>query len=572
MYIEFSAENGNVAPIIKDLARWVKEDGHDNTYVHPMHAEASRHHNDHSYVIFRCNHIEIKRGFSGENPIFYSINNNQFLVSDRASAIAKRVNAPVCVKGCYEYIYFEYPGDGRTLYDGVVEVKNSETILIDIDINNNLVLSKKDSFCLHLYEDNESTEIELARKLRQHISNAHAKRASDTNGILLSGGIDSQVMAIALKRDLGIKDAFATTFSVRGASQNETQYARQVSSQLGIEWINFEVEPEADIDWSEVINANSPYIGAIAMQQLMEHIHQLAGSGTVLFAGQDTRLHTPALGRHDLLLWKYYFRSGRLADIASKCARGIGKITNAFEDTSYLKRVVTLFINSRTFNEFLVNRYFHVRRFDFNVDDNLFKEIFDEIVTTLGNVEQKRPRAAYNAVVKTKWRRQDIFDVNHMVGSVENASMHCALPFYDYDLSQFSASIPFALATKMSFGRAGHMNTIKRVNKYILRRAYEAELDPRLIYRDKAVCATNHLFLNGALNHLIEMFISDKSIVNSEVGRLMHFPELQKICIKYKGNWTERDNWLGNIIFNALVVWSLLSTEGLPYSYRAYSQ
>lgn len=573
MYLEINFKDDTVTSLVHSHSGW-KCHYYDNGEVVLIRkigdGQNDLGNDDSSYIRINQQNVEIKRGFSGEHPIFYAISKNIIIISDCAALIADKLDASLSLIACYEFIYFEYPGPGRTLYENVNAVLNGQHLIVETSTANYIRVTSVDSFSLPESEEDFVDEKRLAVKLREHITAAHAERCGELNGILLSGGIDSQVMSIALSRDLGLKDTFAATFSVSGAKQNEANDARRVAEQLGMQWFPVEIDPESEFDWSEVLRVNSPYIGALSMRQFLSQLQLTEQDKIVLFAGQDTRLHTPSLGQQDLWLWKYFYRFKKFAAAAAWCAQESGKMVKGLNESAYLKRLLQLFAYSPSFQTFLVNRYFHVRRFDFNNRDITFSKIFSEIMTSLGNPIPLQTRSAYNRVVRANWRRQYLFDIGHMVGACESSSLNCALPFYDSSLSQFSAKIPFSLATKMSIGRAGHAQKKIKVNKYLLRQAYKDDLDPSLIYRDKAVCLTNYLFLNGSLRSLLNRFFSDTSLVYSPMGISLHFPDLQRVCKAYDGRWAENDNWLCNIIFNALVVWSLMSTRGMPREEKSH--
>lgn len=563
MYIEIDLQRDSASFIERDFSGWVIRNGENGQLIYrkigdsPFFIDKE----DSTYILLRKNDVVLKRGFSGEQPLFYTVSASKLFVSDCVVRLAERIHASMCLVACYEFVFFEYSGEGRTLFEGVKAVLNGQSLTFRTDLNGGVAVSTVDSFSLPQLEGLCSDEQKLASLLREHINTAHASRSGSVNGVLLSGGIDSQVMAISLSRDLGLKSTFAATFSVRGARQTETEDAKLAAKQLGLEWFHVEVDPAAEIEWSDVLRANSPYIGSLAMSQFLPKIVSNGKSGSVLFAGQDTRLHTPALGPRDLLLWKGLYRFERFSALVSRCAQGVGYAARELDESVFLKRVLGLFAHSPSFSTFLANRYFHVRRFDFNKNDQIFSRVFSDIVRSLKNPDPLNPRAAYNKIVGANWRRQYLFDIGHMEGSCRHASLNCVLPFYDHDLSVFSAKLPFELATKVTVGRAGHSHKEVKVNKYLLRKAYEKDLDPVLIYRDKAVCATNHLFFNGSLRGVLSEFSQDSEHVFSDMGIALHMPDIQRMCKIYDGKWTEDDNWLCNIVFNTLVVWSLIAKK-----------
>lgn len=494
--------------------------------------------------------LTVKRGCSGEQPVYVHRAGETIQVSDRVREIV--VEPPsVDIEACYQFIYFEYPWRERTLHAGIVEVLNGEALTFKAGVAGT---ARQDGFSLPS-EETAGDPKHLASHLRQHIAHAHACRIGRSNGVLLSGGIDSQVMAVTLLRDLNLQDTFGVTFSVAGAAEDESNDARRVAQQLQMEWVHVQVDPAREVDWSAITVANNPYIGAIAMRAVLDRLGP--ESGGVLFAGQDTRLHTPAVGMRDRLLWQLYRLPG-----AGKAAAQVGQLarrtTAKSAPWSFAHRVAELFAHSPTLEDFLAHRYFHMRRVAFNDGDPAMHRGLSQLAGELRGVSAEAPRALYNRVVAANWRRQYLFDIGHMVDSCLTGGRQAALPFYDYGLASFSARLPFRMAAKTTAGRAGHSSKRVKVNKYLLRMAYERDLDRDLIFRDKAVCKTNYLFFNGALRGLLNEFGHDMTLDEHEWARVLHLPELQRLSKQRDGAWTVADNWLCNIIFNALVAWSMM--------------
>lgn len=567
MFLKIIFRNDKITVDQIDLGEWNTNDKEPSKFKLNLTRGEKLPKADISHINIDSNKIIISRGASGEHPIFYTTIGDVVLISNSAARIANLVEAKISIIACYEFIYFEYPGPGRTLFEGVFQVLNGQNIEICKNKERELEVKIQDSFTLPTIEyENVISNDELARKLREEITRAHAARVSNSNTVLLSGGIDSQVMAIALSRDLGLQNILTATFAVKGADQNESSDAAHVAKQLGLEWLLVEVDPNIDIDFDELTQLNSPYIGSIAMQQLLPRISSSRLSSETLFAGQDTRLHTPALGVHDKWIWNTLFRSTILPSMSAKISEfGLSKFAKT-DENRFIYRLLKLFAESPNFASFLANRYFHVRRFFFNENSREFSRAFSNIYEELRQADPREPRATYNRIVSSNWRRQYLFDIGHMVGSANKSSLSCALPFYDKSLSDFSAIIPFSVATKLTVGRAGHSDRKIKVNKYVLREAYKNDLDHSMIYRDKAVCATNYLFFNGCLREIIGQFIEDAEIPNSHAGRILHMVEIQNICKEKDGNWKAKDNWIANVVFNAIIVWRTLKKYGSTIS------
>ena len=146
--------------------------------------------------------------------------------------------------------------------------------------------------------------------LREMITRAHQKRLGQTNGIYLSGGIDSTVMAIALKRDLGLEQVHAFTFRTIGAEQDESKEAENVAKQLSLTYECVSVDPTRSVDLTDMIDrSNFPYLGAIFLGSIADRIRDIDLQGITLFAGQDTRLHTPPYNIVDRLVLHHFLDS-----------------------------------------------------------------------------------------------------------------------------------------------------------------------------------------------------------------------------------------------------------------------
>ena len=548
MRVELRAVAGGLEHEARDVARWDLASRNPFRASRLMKPGDSQ---DASAVEIGADVATVRRGCSGEHPLFVRKAGETLAVGDRVADLIGKDKSPIDLRAAYQFIYLEYPGNGRTLFEGVGELLNGQTLKAT-GVKSTVEVATEDRFILPS-DECQGEEAQLAGQLRERITSAHQKRVTASNGVLLSGGIDSQVMAITLTRDLALRGTFGATFSVAGAAEDESEDARRVAEQLGMEWVHVTVDPKREIDWESLITANNPYIGSIAMKALLEKLGPDAEC--TLFAGQDTRLHTPGLVARDRLLWSFYRVPGA-GRVAALIGEGLSAVLGPGQ--SFVQRAAALFAHSSSFEEFLAQRHFHVRRVAFNGADESLALGVDDIVQELEGITPANKRAAYNRIVKANWRRQYLFDMGYMVENCESGGRQCALPFYDRELVEFAARLPFDLVTQATPGRAGHSSRRVRVNKYLLRKAYAADLDSHLIFRDKAVCKTNYLFFNGALRGVIDAFCNEREVAGSREGRTLHLPEIQELCRVKRGEWTLADNWLGNLAFNAIVVWSLL--------------
>lgn len=508
---------------------------------------------DCSEIRIQTDRIIISRGSSGEQPIFLWRNSDRLLVGANANEIAETVEARIDVLSAYSFIYFEYPGPRRSLFHEVRQLMNGEALEIEIANSQFSAPQILDNFKLPCDELQNRHPEQLAQILRDHITRAHERRAGSDPLILLSGGVDSQVMSIAMVRDAGRSNVAAATFFVEGARSTEVEDARQVARNLGLDWQPIGIDPNTPIDLSEIAETGFPYLGQVIFERMYSQLGRVAGS-TVL-SGQDTRLHTPALGSIDLKIWRYLFSNSVLPSL-SKMAGVIGMpFVKGLDLSNLARRKIEMLAQCGQFSDFAQRRYFKFREFQFNRSDTLFETIENEIKHSLQGIDPRCPRSAYNQIVHTNWRWQYAFDIGYCVETGQRHGLNVQLPFYDTELSNFSARLPFDLATRIVEGRAGHGQNPVRVNKYLLRLAYKGELDDSLIFRDKAVCPTHYMFMNGGLKNALDSFIHDQRLHESDLAQTLHLPELRDIAASRHGKWQEKDNWICNLVINAMIVW-----------------
>ena len=159
--------------------------------------------------------LYVFKDFSGCEPCYYSFSGSRLVISGSLSQVVSIIGFPVLdAAAAFQFVYFEMPRKPLTLYKGVYSFLNECTYTLD-EIGQ--VFHVEDMFRFPK-EDDSSTDL---AGLRNCIARSHADRIGSSNGIYLSGGIDSQVMAISLKQDIGLDNVIAYNFSVKGAGQTE---------------------------------------------------------------------------------------------------------------------------------------------------------------------------------------------------------------------------------------------------------------------------------------------------------------------------------------------------------------
>lgn len=495
--------------------------------------------------------LHVLKDFSGCEAGYYKLGKNKLAFSSDVDLILKYSNkAKLNDAGVFEFIYLEVPWKPTTLFEDVYATLNGTICTLRKDFKG---FSVNDKFNLRDIEEKAETSPQL---LRDQITLAHQKRLGDMNAIFLSGGIDSQVMSIALKRDLGIDNLIAYNFSVLGAKHSEQNQAREASKELNIEFFPVEIDPDVPIDFEQLIlGQNSPYLGSVFLSKIF-------GDGKperslTFFAGQDSRITTPSLSKEDLIYWKVLSMPNEIglkfATLVSTLFSQLDKILDHSTPGTKRQRLLQILRSLHKPEDFLALRYFHVHDYKFIHDEIHTFEPLLELKSELSKLNFRKPRRSYNQIVELNWRRQHLFDIEYMTGLTRSYGHDCVLPFFDQTLAEYSASLNFGDASRFSTGRAGHSRKRISVNKYILRKAYEKDLNRDLIYRDKAVCPTNYLFFNGALVEELDDFIFRNRLKGTSLGERIKIDELIKIAKLKHRNWSPEDNSLLITIFNALV-------------------
>ena len=499
--------------------------------------------------------IYILKDFSGCESAYYSIDNEHIVIASDVQMVLDNISKiKLCESSIFGFIYFEMPWKPESLFESVYCVLNGTILTFDSENNS---FMESDYFSLKGIKEQESL---TASDLRMKIAEAHSKRLGKENAIFLSGGVDSQVMSVALKKDIGVDDLYSYNFSIKGARDSEQEDARKTSRQLGIEFQAVEVDPNKEIDFHRfVAKQNSPYLGSLSLKAIFESIE--SNREITFFGGQDTRLHTPALSRMDLLYWGINKKLGRVG----LSLLGLAGATGAFAIRKFkndkvsdkTERFCKLLSSIKSPEEFLLFRHFHIHGYDFIKKDLDSNKQLIHLKSELQNIDFKEPRAAYNFIVEKNWRRQYLFDIEYMVGVTRDSNHNCVMPFYDTELAKFSSALNFRDATRMTKGRAGHSGKTVAVNKYTLREAYKGELDNDLIFRDKAVCPTSYMFFNGSLASSLDDFIYSNCLAGTEIGYKLKIDKLIDIARKKHRKWRPEDNSVLVSVFNAMVVNSL---------------
>lgn len=449
------------------------------------------------------------RDISGIKTGYYFQSNQNFLISSNVHSLAKSAGIkkfnPLAIEMLLsmEFIY-----DGLTYYEEISEFSMGGGYKF-----NGKSLSKHITPLGLSQTENELNLSENAEILKDKINNVHYNLAGENNIVYLSGGLDSCVMMASLRDVVDNNKIESISYKVKGTNQDETIYAKKMADSFNLKCKIIEVDPENPNSFAhfedELLKMNNPYIG----MHIFKPIDIFPES--TMFAGQDTRLHTPDINQLDNIIFSLLLKNKRIPggrffdDTFQKLYFNSNLVSSSNVYLRNLDRIISM-----TNPEEYLNRFFfkinknRSEKMGLNTRNiNEFKKFFEIDFSQIDN-----KRALYNSIVDKKWHEQYTDDIRYMDDMGKIAGVRMQLPFYDIDLARFSSTIPYDLSTKFVKGDDQFSNKKARVNKAVLRTAYKDSINEELLNRKKAVSITNYLLFNGWLgNKVTELIKNDIS-------------------------------------------------------------
>ena len=452
--------------------------------------------------------VHVMRDICGVKTGYFSSSSNGLTIGSVMHEVAKESEQtsfdPV---GVEQLICSGYLLDGQTLYKGVEELNAGTQITFNADLQ---PVELQREYLNFEQKDNELSAEENFKQLREEFKIAHEKYVSPNNKVLLSGGLDSIAMAIALD-DLKTENLTSISFKVKDTTQDETVYAKDIADHLNLPNSVTEIDPEVPENIPQfeemILKMNNPYFGAWIFGNFE------GDDQTMFYAGQDSRLHTPALNEVDkwafsLLAHQNKFWLKNIAkpiaafakSVAEKLSwhkssssilKNLHKATHIFDLKSYLKKFYLKLGKEKLKNQGLPVENYAKYEAHFDLD--------------LSKISSQR--ALYNKLVELKWGEQYIYDMRYLQDLARINGTYIAMPFYNQRLAEFSSGIPFRLATKALLGRARFGKKRSVIYKYVLRHALKDKLTDMSFYRAKAVSQTLHQLFNGAVGAKIKTHI-----------------------------------------------------------------
>lgn len=460
------------------------------------------------------NCVIIYRDKSGVKSGYYALHNNTLVVGNNIHnvAISSRIKE-FDKTSVYQLIYSEFLLDGKTIYKDLFEFKRGGEYLI----NDKIEIDEKVIHKLTLsYVESSLNESQIIKELRRQIVETHRPFLSKTkNIVLLSGGIDSVAMLIALD-DLTKKENIkAVSIKVKGTHEDETCYAKSIADHLGIDFHIEEFDPYDTDNYVDMDNRlllmNNPYPGMWVFGNFTET------EEVMYFFGQDSRLHTPSITLLDKVA--FYLKDYNKTFVVPILDKLFKRARSLFPATKlkYFKRLYKL---TYVFNiqEYISKFFFGLDREEYmklNFPEYAYNELikYFDVETVL---KSEKHRELYNKIVLRKWDEQYTCDMRYLQDCAKAKGTFLALPFYSEEFNKFASSIPFKLAVKSFLGKSRYNNKKTIINKFILRQCLKDKINDKVYYRDKAVSSNRHLIYAGALGDIIKKDLNNEFKMNKE--------------------------------------------------------
>ncbi len=453
--------------------------------------------------------IHLLRDVAGIKTGYYTFIEDDLYIGTLVHELAKLKSAVQFSKeAVHQLLYANYLLDGYTYYEEIFEIKAG----VHQQYNAGLIQIYYNKITINFQKENQLTTEENIKQLRREIQEAHKGFLAPKNTVLLSGGLDSIAMSIALDDLPTAKEVSNISFRVKDTIQDETVYATDAAKQLDQPLTIKEIAARDAANFKDFeqrfLQMNNPYYGVWIFGNLEGQLNEM------YYAGQDTRLHTPALNEVDKIafgllksqnsFWlKWLLRPllhfGRMIfkllgwqDSNNRLLRNGWKILHVAATKAYINQFHLKLNEDKISKKGLPTAYYAS-----------FKKHFDFDLTKI-----KTKRALYNKIIEKKWKEQYLFDIRYMQDVARLNNTYMAMPFYHPKLASFSSSIPFNLATKKMIGRSRFGKKKAIIYKYVLRNAFRDKLSDTCFYRAKAVSQTFHQLNNGIMGQKIKVILN----------------------------------------------------------------
>lgn len=472
--------------------------------------------------------ISIWRDIAGLKSGYYYQNQERLIISTNMHQIAKLTKDTFSPLWLDSYVFNNFILDGNTFYENILEVNTGENLVFDLltmhSVSNITPLPIA-------FQENELNEIDNIALLRNKTLEIFENLADENNVVYLSGGIDSCVILAAL-HIVAPSNTRCVSYCVKNGVQNESNYARLAADYLGtpIEIVEFDSQSVISIEKFEsaILKQNLPYDGMFMFEP---HKQQ---SNEFFFAGQDTRLHTPAVGTLEFALLKSIKNNSFSLNMHSDFL--VHFMVELHKKGLNLSSIIPILCSHQNVLDYSTFSLSQSKYSKYGFDCRCLSEL--QSACSIDIIHKDSIRGLYNDVVAKRWKKQYTNDIRYMIDMGNRCQSSILLPFYEPDLAWVSSTLPWNLATKRIVGQDKYSQKKVTVDKYLLRKAFENEISDRVLYRAKATSDDAYMMYQGTIKHPIltvcEADINDSHSFLKKYGYDVYY----KKYIKNDANWS----------------------------------
>ncbi len=446
----------------------------------------------------------LARDRMGIKPLYYTLQNNTLIFGSELKTILNypNISRTVDLAALNEYLSFEYVPTPRTIFQGISKLPPGNMLIFS---EGNLHISQYWNINLGRSENIKPKQLfEYERELLSVLKNAVQKEmVSDVPiGVLLSGGIDSSVIAALMSE---VSPGNIKSFSIRfdDPSFDESNYARQVAQYLQTKHHELTVTPKLVMESVENITefldeplGDSSVVPTFLLSNFTRnHVKVALGGdgGDEIFAGYST------LQAHRLVEYYEYFFPGFIRHRIIPWI--VDRLPVSFDNISFDFKV-RRFIAGRGVP--VIIRH-HNWLGSFTVQQ---KEKLLEPWTQLKEKDtyQIAFEHQYNSQAKSALNQLLYCDIKlylegDILPKVDRASMANSLevrvPFLNHTLVEYAANLPHSLKLR------------GLTTKYILRKAMKGKLPDNILRRGKkGFNMPVAKWITGPLRPLVEEMLS----------------------------------------------------------------
>ena len=187
-----------------------------------------------SFVKDTGKEIIIANGVMSIFPVFYTWENNQWLISDSSQQLLEKKNQKkINQEAAPEFLAAGFVLGNETLWEGIYKSRAGEVLLLNPD-------GTKESHVYHFwlpekYWDDEliDLKVKLVYRLKNVMKRLIISLKDRTAVVPLSGGYDSRLIVCLLKK-AGFENVICFTY---GKPSAESELSRRVAEKLGYRWL-----------------------------------------------------------------------------------------------------------------------------------------------------------------------------------------------------------------------------------------------------------------------------------------------------------------------------------------------